>query len=196
MQLKKISGVLIVLLLLACTNPFDTRKPEEPTSEDNLPSSTLQSNPDSLLTKIQLAFKLKDTKSYGDCFADSLQLGTGFTFIPESDESPRLINWSRNDEINYFNKFVNAEDLQEVNIEYSDRIPFVTFNNSPDTLQGQFNYRITAEFKSKTESYQGRSIVNILKSQPSLWYVFKWEDFKIDSDTADSTWSTLKANYR
>jgi hypothetical protein len=152
-------------MLAYCTNPFDTRAPEEPDPGSGQPSigNSLQNNPDSVLTKIKLAFNQKNPQFYQECFADPYKIGVLFLFTPEQKEAARLVNWMFDDEKAYFSNFVGNEDL--VNVELKDSI-LSSFETSLDTFKTEFIYEITAEFRTKTDRYQGR------------------------------TWSTLKANYR
>lgn len=185
-----------VCLLASCTNPFSTRTPEAPSGDTSI-DRNLQTDPNQVLTKIQQAFQQKDTQAYQDCFADSTLIGSRFVFTPEQNESYRLNNWEIADERNYFFNLVNAEELQTVDIQYPGSAAIPTpVTSSPDTLEIDFNYLITAEFRTKTEMYQGRSILRILKSPEELWYVYEWLDLRNSTDISDSTWSTLKANYR
>lgn len=197
-MMKKLTfGFAVAIYLLAsCTNPFSTRTPEAP-SGDTAIDRNLQTDPNQVLTKIQQAFQQKDTQAYQDCFADSNLIGSSFVFTPEQNESYRLNNWEITDERNYFFNLVNAEALQTVDIQYPGSAAIPTpVTSSPDTLEIDFNYLITAEFRTKTEMYQGRSILRILKSPEELWYIYEWLDLRNSTDISDSTWSTLKANYR
>lgn len=191
-RLRTRTFILLFALASACTNPFDTRTPEEPDPGSGQPPlNNLQNNPDSLRAQMKLAFQLKDPQLYGECFVNPAFIGTGFLFTPEQDEAPRLMNWTLADETKYFSNFVNAGDL--VSVELRDSV-ISRFETSLDTFKTEFSYSITAEFRTKTERYQGRSILGILRAQADqLWYIYEWVDLP---DRSDSTWSTLKANYR
>ncbi len=191
-RLQRLALILLFALGSGCTNPFDTRTPEEPDpGSDPPPPNNLQNNPDSLRAQMKLAFQLRDPQLYGDCFVNPLLIGMGFLFTPEQDEAPRLLNWTLADETKYFSNFVNAGDL--VSVALRDSV-ISRFETSLDTFKTEFSYLITAEFRTKTERYQGRSILGILRAQADqLWYIYEWVDLP---DRSDSTWSTLKANYR
>lgn len=193
--MKRLRWLTLLLALatgIGCTNPFDTRTPEDPDPGSGQPLvNNLQTNPDSLVAQMKLAFRLRDSKVYQDCFADPLRIGVEFLFIPEQDEAPRLTNWNLASEAKYFSNFVNAGDL--VSVELKDSV-LSGFETSLDTFKTEFIYLITAEFRTKTERYQGRSILGILRAaSDQLWYIYEWVDLP---DRSDSTWSTLKANYR
>ncbi len=185
--------------LMNCTNPFATRDAEQPDlgTGQTVNGKSLQTNPDSLLRKVEKSFQFRDPQSYKDCFADSLEVGTEFHFVPEKDEQFRFLNWTRDDEILYFTNFVNNQDIVSMALMFTEQTPWTPINPSTqDTLQTSFTYLINVKFRTKRERYQGRSILRILKSSAELWYIYQWEDFKLQTAMTDSTWSTLKANYR
>lgn len=184
----------LAFLYFGCTNPFSTRSPEDPDLGGGRPSSQLQTDPDSLLSKLKSSFGLRDVTDYQECLADSFQIGKNFVFIPENREINRLANWNLQDEANYFNKLINSDGLEDINISFNT--PNAWTFISADTQQIEFSYQIEVEFITKTEFYQGTSIIKILQSSSSLWYIFYWQDLKINSNDPSDTWSTLKANYR
>jgi hypothetical protein len=183
--------IVFVILFLSCTNPFSTRNPEEPTNRPQLVSN-LQNNPDSLLVKLQHAFRDENINFYMDCLADS-----HYTFIPEQNEAPRIPQWTLQDEFNYFNRLINNNDIKKIILQIYNVQTWNLIGASQDTLQSQFNYEIEVNIKAnEREIYQGESIFKIFRSQQSLWYIYYWEDLENNSDETDSTWSTLKVNYR
>jgi hypothetical protein len=190
-------NIVIAILSLAifgCTNPFSTRTPETPNLGGGKPKSLLQTDPDSLLSKLRSSFTIKDVTDYQECLADSFQVGKNLIFIPENREINRLVDWNLQDEANYFNKLVNSDGLRDISITLDT--PNTWTFLSADTQQIEFSYQIDIEFITKTEFYQGTSIIKILKSSSSLWYIFYWQDLKINANDPSDTWSTLKADYR
>ncbi len=200
--MKKLIVIMLLVMLVGftnCTNPFSTRNAEEPDlgSGRTVNGKSLQTNPDSLLRKVEKSFQFRDPQSYKDCLADSLEVGTEFHFVPEKDEQFRFLNWTRDDEVLYFTNFVNNQEIVSTALMFTDITPWTPITPSTqDTLQTSFNYLIDVKFRTKRERYQGRSILRIFKSSTELWYIYQWEDFKLQTAVTDSTWSTLKANYR
>ncbi|RMG64877.1 MAG: hypothetical protein D6715_09050, partial [Calditrichaeota bacterium] len=98
----------LVGLLLACTNPFSVRSAQPPRAS-NQPQDTnrLQTDPDSLFKKLQLAFQTRNINFYRECLADSNQVGRDFRFIPEQNERDRLRGWTLQDEFTYFSNLIN-----------------------------------------------------------------------------------------
>jgi len=169
--------------------------PEEPNFTGNQQTFNLQTDPDSLLAKLRNSFITMDVTDYIECLADSFQVGMDMSFIPENREISSIGNWELMDEENYFKNLTSHQDLQNINVDFYDRSDWVQTTSS-DTQQIQFSYQIKLEFITETETYQGRSLIKILRSSTSLWYIFHWEDFKLNSNDQSDTWSTLKADYR
>ncbi len=189
--------IIFSLFLLSCTNPFSTREPQAPAFRSTpQPVNSLQNHPDSLLSKLKYAFQEKNINYYYDCLADSSLLHVEYSFVPQQNESYRLVGWTRQDEYNYFNRLIGNSDIENLILQIYDRQDWVTVSASQDTMQTRFSYEIEIDFKLRKEYYRGQSIFKIVRSPQSLWYIYYWEDLKLGSDSADSTWSTLKANYR
>jgi hypothetical protein len=186
--------MVFYIVLGGCTNPFSTRTPEEPNiSEGDGVSDARQTDPDALFDKFKNSFSVKNVSHYQECLADDQQGGMNFIFIPENREFSRLTNWTKQDEINYFNKIINTEEIQEIELVFSDRSDVQI---ATDTLETQMKYDLNIQFRTKTENFQGRSILKILRSSSSLWYIYYWEDLSLNSNIASNTWSTVKADYR
>ena len=199
--MKKQSFIFIIIcaaVVLHCTNPFSTRTPEEPDlgSGTGISDNSLQTDPNRILEKIQQSFEMKDSRAYRACFADVSLIGVGFSFIAEDTEMPRLTDWTLDDEELYFNNLISSATVDFAVIP-ENPIP-TPVSNSPDTLQLDYEYIITArQLRANSERYKGRSIMRILKSSDELWYIYEWHDLRVSRDSqTDSTWSTLKANFR
>ncbi len=182
-------------LFYACANPFSTRTPETPNLGNDISDNSLQTDPNRMLEKIQQSFELKDARSYRACFAEAALVGQNYLYIAENSEAARLINWGVDDEENYF---LNLTSEGDVVLQFSPENPLPTpVSTSPDTLQLDFEYEISAVFQVRTEHYRGRSVLKIFKAADERWYIFEWRDLlKQGGTAADSSWSTLRANYR
>ncbi len=191
--------VLFIIFLMSCTNPFSTREPKKPELTNNLrPVNSLQNNRDTLLAKLQYAFREKNKNFYIECLADSMlpDVGTEFEFIPQQDAVPRLTGWTLQDEENYFNRLVSSDEIDDIRLQIYNVQDWVLAGSSQDTMQTRFSYQIEINFPTRQEIYEGQSIFKILRSTQSLWYIYFWEDLKLQSDQDNGTWSTLKADYR
>lgn len=176
-----------------CTNPFNTRSPEPPDPGDNTLSFGVQTTPDSLLIKLQRSFRPDGVMAYRECMSDSL------VFTPEQDEADRLVNWNSENEAQYFASFIRADTLQQAELRYTDDGSFSLTPDplSPRRVQAEFSYQIVAEFNQSTQRYQGRTVLLIEKSAESeLWFIKQWQDFKLNEDQLEATWSSLRAEYQ
>ena len=183
---------IFILLAFQCTNPFNARTPEPPDVGTQAVNFGVQTSPDSLMSKLRRSFRPDGATSYIECIDDS------FEYVPEQDALDRIRLWSRNSEEQYFRSFINAENLQQATLEYTDTGLLITADPvSPNIFRAEFNYLIEAEFNQSTRRYQGRSILSIVKSTDTeLWFVRRWEDFKADANQVDGTWSTLRAEFQ
>ncbi|MFZ0390985.1 MAG: hypothetical protein WAN36_11060 [Calditrichia bacterium] len=191
---------ILLLLLLACTNPFSVRDPDQPKINNQLQAAnSLQNNPDSLLKKIQYAFSEENVNFYLDCIADSPQVSVPFTFIPQQDAANRLLPWqpwNPDDEYQYFFSLIGDPELEKLTLQIYNIRDWTLVNASQDSMQTRFDYEIQLKSKDGEKFFLGQSIFKIVRSGQSLWYVYFWEDLKIKSDQTEPTWSELKANYR
>lgn len=194
---RYILALCTVGLLWACTNPFTVRDAQPPRAS-NQPQDTnrLQTDPDSLFKKLQLAFETRNINFYRECLADSNQVGRTFRFVPEQNERDRLRGWSLQDESTYFSNLINQADLKSIQLTLSDKVSSGAPVSTTDTLQFQYRYKIELRFSNRREVYRGRANFDVLRSPLSLWYIFRWEDLPLSGEHSDSTWSTLKAIYR
>ena len=185
---------LIFIIFFSCTNPFSTREPEKPDiSGGGQPLNDLQTDPDSLISKLRKSFTSKNSTDYQDCLSDPALTGIVFVFVPESREITRFSNWSRQDEIFYFNNLINREELNniEINFDIGKR-----FQLSADTVETTLSYTIELQFRTETLNYQGQCILRTLRSPAALWYIYYWEDLRLSANDQSDSWSTLKADYR
>lgn len=191
---------IVLLILAGCTNPFSTREPDKPASGNVLQqANTLQNHPDSLLAKLLYAFDEKNRFYYRECFADTERVGveSEFRFLASPNERYRLTGWTLQDEINYFDKLSTNPDILAKRLQIFNKQPeWTEVSASQDSLQNRFSYEIELTYKDHKEVYKGQSIIRIMRSSQSLWYIQYWEDLYLDTKQSDSTWSTLKANYR
>lgn len=186
---------LCIVFIAGCTNPFSTRTPEDPDLSSTQPTSfNLQNDPNTLLAKIQQTYEFKDSKSYKDCFANPSIHPDGFLFIPDQNEASRLTNWILDDEERYFTNLVNKFDVTfDFNPEEAVPQPIP---GTSDTMLLEFDYTITASDDILgTERYEGRSVMRLLKTPQEIWFIYRWLDLQ-EASKSDSTWSTLKANFR
>ncbi len=187
---------ILFLGFCACTNPFSTRDPRPPLTTPIQPIGNLQSNPDSLLKQLQYSFKEPNWNYYEALIVNPASFSINFVFVPQQDAAYRLQSWTRDDELNYFRNLTRDRTRNDLVLQIFNVKGPVFIGNSQDTLQIHFDYQIEINLLPAKEYYQGQSIFRIFRSPQSLWYIYFWEDLQLSGDTADSTWSILKATYR
>ncbi len=195
---KKIAWYFIFFLLgaLACTNPFSLRTPEPPILDSGQNVLNLQSDPDSLLKKMQVAFAERNSTYYVETLASPETTGRTFVFVPEKSESYRFTGWNRTEEGNYFFNLINQPELKGLTLRLFDAEAWRQAPTSVDTLTTNVSYEIVVRKITRTERFVGRAAFTVIRNSLSQWYIWRWEDFKQQDDQIEGTWSTLKANYR
>jgi hypothetical protein len=189
--------IILFFLIWGCTNPFGTRDPKTPQITIPIrPISNLQSNPDSLLKQLQYAFQEPNWNYYEALLVNPSQFSLNFIFVPQQDVAYRLVDWNRQDELNYFRKLITDKSRNDLLLQIYNVQGPVQIGTSQDTMLMQFYYQIEINLTVRKEYYQGQSIFRIFRSPQSLWYIYFWEDLQLTAGTADSTWSILKAVYR
>lgn len=182
----------IIILAVACTNPFSTREAEKPDIPQNQ-DLTLQLDPDSLIKKMELAFSQKQKESYADLFIDDQPGSISFTFLPQQTYLDLLSNWTLLDEEDYFNHILQS-DVISLKLDMNRIVDWLPVSDNPDTLQASYNYSIQLNFNDHSENYVGESLFKIVKEQ--YYYIFSWTDYAFNDASTDSTWSKLKYDYR
>jgi len=189
--------IILFFLIWGCTNPFDTRDPRTPQINNPIqPIGTLQSNPDSLLRQLQYAFQEPNWNYYEALLVNPSMFSLNFIFVPQQDAAYRLLGWNRQDELNYFRKLITDRSRNDLLLQIYNVQGPIQIGASQDTMQMQFYYQIELNQTVQREYYQGQCNFRIFRSPQSLWYIYFWEDLQISPETADSTWSILKAVYR
>jgi hypothetical protein len=189
--------IILFFLLWGCTNPFSTRDPKSPDITNPIqPISNLQSNPDSLLKQLQYAFQEPDWNYYEALLVNPSQFSLNFVFVPQQDAAYRLVDWNRQDELNYFRNLTTDKSRNDLLLQIYNVQGPVQIGASQDSMLVQFYYQIEINLTVRKEYYQGQSIFRIFRSSQSLWYIYFWEDLQLTAGKADSTWSILKAVYR
>ncbi len=198
MRLKKFAWNLIFFtgFIAACTNPFSLRTPEPPVLNSGQNTLNLQSDPDSLLKKMQIAFAERNSTYYMETLSSPETTGKEFVFVPEKSESYRFTGWNRNEESNYFFNLTNQADLQGVTLRFYEKEEWRQYAGSVDTLTINVSYDIVVKKLTESQRFTGQAAFTVIRNKLSQWYIWQWEDFKRSDDQTEGTWSTLKANYR
>jgi hypothetical protein len=194
---KIIQGLLIITVMVCCTNPFATRPPEKPATDKNSDIFDQPTSCEVVLSNFRYALIQKNVSNYMSCFIDtSLVKSFVYRFKPdESFPAEGFQGWSLTDEENYLrNVFTKAST---VNFEYIDavNITFTPITAAIDSVQtSPFVYELKVGLDSLT-TFSGIARMKLVKNSNSLWAIYYWEDTR-NAESNPNTWSLLKADYR
>ncbi|GAB4188179.1 MAG: hypothetical protein Kow00108_24900 [Calditrichia bacterium] len=186
----------VLLFGLSCTNPFSLRDPEAPGGNSNDQRLELQLNPDSLMSKLKLAFLEKNNQLYSDLFASGVIDSVYFMFKPTAYWTERFVNWDYTDETIYFDNMVKQKSIGSISIKMASKTEWFTFTTSPDSLQARYEYHIQIQENNSYSHYRGESIFKIYRANDSYYRIYYWEDLVLNDQSSDSTWSALKTRFR
>ena len=182
------------LFAASCQNPFTTREPEPPVSNQSTWIQPTSAN--YVLVNLTNAINEKNITNYIRCLADTNNSKKSFLYLAEPSialKNPGLFSqWQKEDELNFLNqmmlylpkdstsklllKSLRENSFQDSVIlvkEYTLKLGLNCNNDCPKDLQGQAEFRLS-------------------KTDEDLWFIHKWSDFSIGDQ---STWSELRSYF-
>ncbi|MBN2001016.1 hypothetical protein JW935_25955 [candidate division KSB1 bacterium] len=180
---------------MACSNPFATREPEEPKSNQ---STWIQpTSPTFLMANLRNAIKEKNAINYLRCLADTSESQLTFRYDADpavANAHPGLFDrWGIEQEQTYFNQllfFLPADSTSSLSLEL---LRENVFQDSVILLQ---RYQLTIRHKCRAldcpRMMEGQAEIKLLKNTSEFWYIYKWSDFSIGELP---TWSELRAYF-
>jgi hypothetical protein len=187
--------MLVLFLMVACTNPFSTREVEEPGPEEGSDIFDQPINSEVVLSNLRYALIQKNISNYISCFIDTSLVTMNYKFLPDQNVAKeRFTGWDLQDEENYVRRLFNGSD--QIGFEFIDKnITFTTITTSIDSvLTSPFRYELKIQFDTLAV-YNGKARMKLVKNVNSLWAIYYWEDFR-DETNNPNTWSVLKAIYK
>ena len=187
--------IAVCALLCACTNPFATREPEEP-SEGSL-SFIPPRTPEVVLINLRNAILEQNLENYLRCLGDSTRLPQGFRFIADAgvaSENPGLFErWTKDNEKSYFSQLralIPPDSLHILNLQVVQSTQFA------DSALFVENYTLTVKHTQQDKGVPavvaGQARFNMGVDSFGDWAIYRWEDVAVGDEP---TWSTLKAVY-
>ncbi len=195
LERKLLFACLLFLVFFSCENPFATRKPEEPvTNQSNWIQPT---SPIYVIVNLQNAISERNIANYLRCLADTSVSSKQYRFFPEpavANANPGLFfGWSKQEESNYLqqlNAFLPDDSTATVKFE---RLNETTFQDSVILLQ---NYNLKMHYKCQTgdcpRNLRGQAEFRLVRSDDDFWYIYRWSDFATGDEPS---WSELKAKF-
>ncbi|MCA9731613.1 MAG: hypothetical protein H6696_19040 [Deferribacteres bacterium] len=186
---------LSLLFYFACTNPFTTREPEEPTSAHQ--SWVQPRDEKSVIENLRNAILELNVENYVRSLSDTSKGLPAFRFIPAPDvaaESPGVFSsWNAENERSYFTTLSVLTP--------ADSLHFVSFNDTQINPSGITTLIISKYKLEMHHSQQSQGIPVLMEGEARFtlmadtfgdWAIVEWQD--ISTENAP-TWSALKANY-
>jgi len=192
---KKIYIIAIFFVLhIGCDNPFSTRTPEEPVSNQ---SSWIQpTSPNYVLANLRNAIAEKNITNYMRCLADTSNSILNFRFEAEpavANANPGLFNfWNKDQEFNFLNQlfaFLPDDSTSAVSFQ---QVKENTFQDSVFLLQ---DYSLVIKYKCEQDcihEMKGQVEFRLMRNNEDLWSIYKWNDYSTGDDLS---WSALKARF-
>lgn len=190
--MKNLVAVCISLMvLLSC----QTRQPEEPTGGRGTyepPTSALI-----VISNLRNAVIEKNTQNFMLCIADPVRSSRPYFFEPSSEVGARFqalfSGWSITREQQAF--------LSMTSRLASDVFPNLTFENtnvafsSPDSTVWVSDYMLAVALgiTGFPSTLSGTMVLTITPEPSGLWSIHRWSDARRTADSAETTWSLLKA---
>ncbi len=193
--------LVVLVLLLACTNPFSTRDPETPQRENSGSVYDQAVDPEIVLVNFSRALEQKNVDQYMQCFPPrGGESPHPFTFRPE----PYFVNefvdhWTLSEELNFFNQLVSAErsTYPRIRFNFLDSLSLrpitpTAVNDSVETNSLQYQLEVTVSPDSSAV-YKGTAVFKLYREEqaPELWHIYYWQDNAINQ-AYTSTWTYLK----
>lgn len=195
-RLTKVGVLLFICLFFwSCENPFATRNPEPPVTNQ---SQWIQpTSPIYVIINLQNAIAERNIANYLQCLADTSVASKQYSFYPEpavANANPGLFaRWSKQQESNYLqqlNAFLPKDSTASVTFE---RLNETSLQDSVILLQ---NYKLKVHYKCPAgdcpRDMQGQAEFRLVRSADDFWYIYRWSDFATGDEP---TWSELKAKF-
>lgn len=185
---------LILLLMIGCGNPFETRTPESPDSEQLVCEPAI--SPQMVLENLIDAYEYQSLECYMQLF-DS-------TFVFEADPYERegtlgylYRDWEINIEIN-----VTQSLFEQVSLEDGITLILTSVPDKPDPPEPHLsatlyrNYTLALDYPQSqippAAPAQGIAIFALTENQRGFWQITHWEDQR--QNTID--WGAIKGIFR
>jgi len=190
---QRLFRLLVLTILVGCTNPFSTRDPEQPTSGGL--SWVPPRRPEIVLENLKTAILEQNIENYLRCLSDSTRQARPYRFIADpqvASENPGTFeNWTREDERAYFSQL--RAQLPPDSLRFLTLVPVQTTQYADSALFIQ-NYTLTVR-----HTQQDHGVPGVVSGQARFWMgtdqfgdwaIYRWEDRALG---AAPTWSALKA---
>lgn len=195
--MNKISfAFFLVVLVLACENPFTTRKPEAPDAQ-NPSSFKSPTSPEIVFDNLRSAIRELNVENYIRSFVDPTRSEQPFTFVPDQGVAATnpgtFDNWSLEDERSYLVKALKDTPKDSTHILVFTQ---ESQNVASETATFTQNYALIIKHLRAAENipteFRGQSKFWLQRDDTGDWAIYRWEDY---TNGVDPSWSELKAAF-
>ena len=184
----------LIVLGLACENPFSTRKAELPDIQN--PATFISpTDPETVFLNLQFAVRERNVENYILSFIDSTRSQRRFTFVPDQGtataNSGTFEHWSIENERLYLFQLLQATPSDSLHLNFREE----SRSETSETAVFIQNYEMVVEH-SRTNiatEFRGQSKFFLERNETGDWAIYRWEDF---SNSVDPSWSDLKAAFQ
>ncbi len=166
-----------------------TPRSADPPLFNNSPYQWIQpTNPDAVITDIELSFKALDKKYFLDLLADSAAGANAFQFIPDpgvaSTSGLDFTDWGYAEEDQFLEALFSALNSDTTNdFSWSNQTKTLI---SGEQIEFQADYRLNLRFNTITRSaypehLSGQARLSLVRENGSYWQITRWTDLGSDS---------------
>jgi len=191
-------GALMACLCLVLAVACSTRTPEPPTGT----RLTFQppTSPNIVVDNFRNSIIEKNTENFILCLSDATSRSRyAYSFEPSAEVAARygtlFLRWSPQAERQAFLSLISR--LPQEQAPSLDLTSFSTAFSSPDSTVYVMEYilRVNHGITAIPQSLAGTMVLTITPEASGLWSISSWRDAKRPTDTTESTWSLLKAQF-
>jgi hypothetical protein len=199
-----ITIVIVCYLVVSCSNPFSTRKPEPPLKTDGGLPLKVPNTSVNALENMRISWEGRSVSYYLDVLSDD------FTFIPDKNDEeafPQVYQpgtqWDKTREEEFVTKFFSTQ--------VADLIVFEDWKLDPPKLvrsgdggkndEYRYHYKVGIVYTDGLILDAPKRLVGtariFLKEEGGSWFIYRWEDIRTDStpETYLGTWGVLRARF-
>jgi hypothetical protein len=179
---------LSIVCILACENPFSTRKPEAPNTSQSqwIPPHT----PEDVITNLIYAVQERNSENYMRCFLNDPSFRV-FHFEPDPEAAalyPHLLQWSWSQEENMIQEtFALVPPDSNVSLQFPSIIRDIISADSA-ALVRQYRWVIHHNNPLLPVELEGQVEMRMAEGVVGDWGIYQWIDYSISGLPSVSLW--------
>ncbi|MBD3381629.1 MAG: hypothetical protein GF404_05460 [candidate division Zixibacteria bacterium] len=194
---KSLTLILITIITLGCADPFSSRDPQTPATEQG--TFIQPSEPQLVLLNLEFAYEEQVITNFIRCLDSSFffkydfineQFGvedSGWTFASELKLTENLFNNLLADTT--LSISITLTDLEQTTDQFFDTSAVLYRSYLISSVRHQ-----DGMVSTDSTTFKGTSIFTLIENEQGLWSISKWEDQHQRTDRP--SWADFKNNYR